>query len=138
LKISRFLLLLFVSSVALQIRSLADDGGHDIRYVLLISVDGLHAVDVANYVKANPGSTLAELTGSTAKISEHGGFGEDDTHVALLVSLAGAPAREIKSPVETMQVAPTILQALGLDPQDLQSVQIEKTAVLPGFNLPQH
>ena len=36
-----------------------------IRYVLLISVDGLHALDVANYVSANPKSALAEL-------SEHG------------------------------------------------------------------
>ncbi|MGB0000056.1 MAG: alkaline phosphatase family protein [Candidatus Acidiferrales bacterium] len=36
-----------------------------IRYVLLISVDGLHALDVANYVAANPKSALAEL-------SEHG------------------------------------------------------------------
>ena len=40
------------------------DGGQ-IRYVLLISVDGLHALDVANYVSANPKSALAEL-------SEHG------------------------------------------------------------------
>jgi hypothetical protein len=40
------------------------DGGQ-IRYVLLISVDGLHALDVANYVTAHPKSALAEL-------SEHG------------------------------------------------------------------
>jgi len=36
-----------------------------IKHVLLISVDGLHALDVANYVAAHPGSALAEL-------SEHG------------------------------------------------------------------
>jgi hypothetical protein len=40
------------------------DGGQ-IRYVLLISVDGLHALDVANYATAHPKSALAEL-------SEHG------------------------------------------------------------------
>ncbi|HEX2712293.1 MAG TPA: alkaline phosphatase family protein, partial [Candidatus Acidoferrales bacterium] len=41
-------------------------------------------------------------TGSGKKIAEHGGFSEDDTHVALLVSLAGwEGARKIKSPVET-------------------------------------
>ncbi len=39
--------------------------GSQIRYVLLISVDGLHALDVANYVTAHPNSALAEL-------SEHG------------------------------------------------------------------
>jgi hypothetical protein len=31
-----------------------------------------------------------------------------------------------------MQVAPTILSALGLDPRALQAVQIEGTQVLPG------
>ena len=72
-------------------------------------------------------------TGNTAKIAEHGGFSEDDTRVALLISTASGAARQIKSPVETMQVAPTILRALGLSPQSLQAVQIEKTEVLPGL-----
>jgi Type I phosphodiesterase / nucleotide pyrophosphatase len=33
-----------------------------IKHVLLISVDGMHALDVANYVATNPGSALAELS----------------------------------------------------------------------------
>jgi type I phosphodiesterase/nucleotide pyrophosphatase len=33
-----------------------------IKHVLLISVDGMHALDVANYVRNNPGSALAELS----------------------------------------------------------------------------
>ncbi len=41
------------------------DGGQSIRHVLLISVDGLHALDLSTYVAAHPGSTLAVL-------SEHG------------------------------------------------------------------
>src|ERR1700674_2314580 len=32
------------------------------KYVLLISVDGMHALDVANYVANNPRSALAELS----------------------------------------------------------------------------
>jgi predicted AlkP superfamily pyrophosphatase or phosphodiesterase len=36
--------------------------GKKIKHVLLISVDGLHSVDVANYVAAHPGSALAELS----------------------------------------------------------------------------
>jgi hypothetical protein len=32
-----------------------------IEHVLLISVDGLHAIDVSNYIAANPNSTLATL-----------------------------------------------------------------------------
>src|SRR5260370_38019539 len=34
----------------------------DIKHVLLISVDGLHALDVSNYVQKRPNSALAELT----------------------------------------------------------------------------
>jgi hypothetical protein len=34
-------------------------------------------------------------------------------------------------PVTTTQIAPTILKALGLDPQALQSVQEEDTETLP-------
>jgi arylsulfatase A-like enzyme len=39
----------------------------------------------------------------------------------------------VKTPVASSQVAPTILSALGLDPESLKSVQIEKTEVLPGL-----
>jgi len=38
-----------------------------------------------------------------------------------------------KTPVATSQVAPTILQALGIDPKGLRSVRVEKTDVLPGM-----
>ena len=31
-------------------------------HVLLISIDGMHAIDLANYVAAHPSSTLAALT----------------------------------------------------------------------------
>jgi hypothetical protein len=37
--------------------------------------------------------------------------------------------------VTTAQVAPTILRALGLDPQLLRSVLVEKTQVLPGLGI---
>jgi arylsulfatase A-like enzyme len=40
------------------------------------------------------------------------------------------------APVQTAQVAPTLLKALGLDPRRLEAVRIEGTQVLPG--LPQH
>ena len=35
------------------------------------------------------------------------------------------------SPVETTQIAPTILKLLGLDPNALRAVRIEHTRVLP-------
>jgi hypothetical protein len=70
---------------------------------------------------------------STKKLAEHGGFSHDDTNVLMLVANPGLPATTISSPVETAQVAPTILRMLGLDPHSLQAVQEEGTPVLPGL-----
>ena len=72
-------------------------------------------------------------TGSSKKQSEHGGFAQDDTNVILLVSNPDIEARTVTSFVETSQVAPTILKALGLDPMDLEAVRKEGTPVLPGL-----
>jgi Type I phosphodiesterase / nucleotide pyrophosphatase len=72
-------------------------------------------------------------SGSTKKLAEHGGFSRDDTNVMILVSNPAFTAATITSPVETSQVAPTILQALGLDPNALDAVKAEGTAVLPGI-----
>jgi hypothetical protein len=68
-----------------------------------------------------------------SKLAEHGGFNEPDTHVALLLSNPQLNRAELKSPVETMQVAPTILRALNLDSSDLKAVRREATAPLPGL-----
>jgi hypothetical protein len=53
--------------------------------------------------------------------------------VMLLVSNPSLEARSITTFVETTQVAPTILEILGLDPSKLDAVRKEGTAVLPGF-----
>jgi len=37
----------------------------------------------------------------------------------------------VDASVETTQIAPTILQLLGLDPSQLQAVHIEHTEALP-------
>jgi hypothetical protein len=74
-------------------------------------------------------------TGSSKKQAEHGGFAHDDTNVMLLVSNPSLAARTVTSFVETTQVAPTILQALGLDPNHLDAVKKEGTPVLPGLKL---
>ncbi len=74
-------------------------------------------------------------TGSKKKQAEHGGFAQDDTNVMILVSKPDFRAKTVTSFVETTQVAPTILQALGLDPGELDAVQKEGTPVLPGLGL---
>ncbi len=72
-------------------------------------------------------------TGSGKKNAEHGGFSFGDTNVALIVSNPRLSARTIKTPVATSQVAPTILEALGLEGESLDAVRIEHTRVLPGL-----
>jgi hypothetical protein len=72
-------------------------------------------------------------TTSTKKQAEHGGFAPDDTNVMLLVSNPALSARTIISFVETAQVAPTVLELLGHDPNELDAVRKEGTPVLPGF-----
>ncbi len=72
-------------------------------------------------------------SGSTKKLAEHGGFSHDDTNVMILVSNPSISARTLTIPVQTAQIAPTILQALGLNPGSLQGVQQQGTQVLPGI-----
>jgi hypothetical protein len=81
-------------------------------------------------VTPNVGVTYS---GSTKKLAEHGGFAHDDINVIMLVSNPSLSAATITTPVDTMQVAPTILQALGFNPTSLQSVALEGTQVLPGL-----
>jgi len=71
-------------------------------------------------------------SGSGKKLAEHGGFSHDDTNVLILVSNPSFQGATITTPVTTTEVAPTILQLLGLNPNALESVQQEGTPVLPG------
>ena len=78
------------------------------------------------------------FTGSAAKQEEHGGFAHDDTNVMLLVSHPSLGAKTVFSAVATAQVAPTILTALGLNPNELDGVRLEGTAVLPAVQFENH
>ena len=83
-------------------------------------------------VAPNVGVTYS---GSTKKLAEHGGFAHDDTNVMLLVSNPSFKASTVTLPVETRQIAPTVLAFLGLDPYNLDAVQIEGTEILPGLGI---
>jgi Type I phosphodiesterase / nucleotide pyrophosphatase len=73
-------------------------------------------------------------TGGMAKIAEHGGDNPQDRDVPILVVLPNLKnGRVIGAPVETTQIAPTILSLLGLNPKELQAVRIEGTKVLPSL-----
>jgi hypothetical protein len=79
-------------------------------------------------VTPNVGVTYS---GSTAMIGDHGGFAHDDTNVIMLVSNPSFTAQTVSNKTTTMQVAPTMVYALGLQPSLLDAVRIEGTAVLP-------
>jgi len=79
-------------------------------------------------VTPTPGVTY---TGSNTKQMEHGGFAHDDTNVMLLMSNPAFKSRTIFTEVGTLQIAPTIMNALGLDPNKLDGVRLEGTTALP-------
>jgi Type I phosphodiesterase / nucleotide pyrophosphatase len=70
-------------------------------------------------------------TSHTAKIAEHGGDHLEDRNVPILLAWSGAAGgTAVTAPVETTQIAPTILVLLGLNPNELQAVRIEGTQPL--------
>jgi hypothetical protein len=72
---------------ALSVPVRADD--EKIKHVLLISVDGLHALDVANYVAAHPNSALAELAGHGITYSNARTPANSDSFPGLLALITG-------------------------------------------------
>jgi hypothetical protein len=73
-------------------------------------------------------------SGSAAKLAEHGGLADDDTNTLLVVSNPKLEGKVVDTQVTNMQVAPTILKSLGLDPNKLVAVQREGTQSLPGLD----
>lgn len=82
-------------------------------------------------VQPVPGAIYSK---SAAKLAEHGGLATDDTNTLLVVSNPHLRKGVVNTPVTNMQVAPTILKALGLDPHKLVAVQREGTQALPGLD----
>jgi len=70
-------------------------------------------------------------TGHKGKIAEHGGDHTEDRNVPILVVSPGlSPGTAVTKPVETTQIAPTILKLLGLNPNELTAVRAEDTKPL--------
>ena len=70
-------------------------------------------------------------TSHKAKISEHGGCHLEDRNVPILLVWSGAHGgTAVTRPVETTQIAPTILKLLGLNAHELEAVRIEGTPAL--------
>ena len=65
------------------------DRGEHIRHVLLISVDGLHALDVANFIRSRPNSALAELASHGVTYSNARTPANSDSFPGLLALVTG-------------------------------------------------
>src|SRR5881394_4146136 len=65
------------------------DGDHRVKHVLLISVDGLHALDVANFVQSHPNSALAELSSHALTYSNARTPSLSDSFPGLLALVTG-------------------------------------------------
>jgi arylsulfatase A-like enzyme len=83
------------------------------------------------------GKAGAIYTTKTSTFAEHGGNSDQETIVPIVISNPNLAPQTFKNPVTIMQVAPTILQLLNLNPFLLQAVQLEHTPVLPGFDAAQ-
>jgi predicted AlkP superfamily pyrophosphatase or phosphodiesterase len=59
--LSRWITVGALSAAALSSFAGPSEAAAPYKHVLLISIDGLHAIDLANYVAKNPTSTLASL-----------------------------------------------------------------------------
>jgi hypothetical protein len=70
-----------------------DDG--KVKHVLLLSIDGLHAVDLANYVKAKPNSNFAKLVKEGVNFTNATSARPSDSFPGFLALVTGA------SPIST-------------------------------------
>src|SRR5581483_6648524 len=64
-----------------------------IRHVLLISVDGLHQVDVDTYIAANPGSTLASLAARGVEYTDAHTTTPSDSFPGMIALVSGATSK---------------------------------------------
>ena len=77
--------------VLASVVAVADERDRDeqVRHVLLISVDGLHALDVANFIGSHPNSALAELASHGVTYSNAHTPANSDSFPGLLALVTG-------------------------------------------------
>jgi hypothetical protein len=135
----------FAKNFLLGHSGMGNDINGDPKPYTASGLDHVYAgADAANFIGVPPGDPRVPdligivrygvvYTGGKGKIAEHGGDNPQDRWVPIVVSGAGLPrtGTVVHSAVETTQVAPTILDYLGLDPNDLKAVRIEHTPALP-------
>ncbi|MDF5724334.1 MAG: alkaline phosphatase family protein [Rhizonema sp. PD37] len=92
------------------------------------------------FVQVLPGYIFVGNPSKGKKIAEHGAlFTEDATNIALVIGGDGISSNvkgtTVNDEVRTTQIAVTVLNALGLNPNLLTGVRIERTKALPGTGI---
>jgi hypothetical protein len=92
------------------------------------------------FIQELPGYIFVGNPSKGKKIAEHGAlFTKDATNIALILGGAGlsptVKGTTVSDQVQTTQIAVTVLNALGLDPNLLAGVRIEGTKALPGTGI---
>ncbi len=92
------------------------------------------------FVQMLPGYIFVGNPSNGKKIAEHGAlFTPDATNIALVIGGNGLSSNvkgtTVNDQVRTTQIAVTVLNALGLNPNLLKGVQIEGTQALPGTGI---
>ena len=82
-------LLIFSLAVAALLSLTAAAQSNNIQYVLLISVDGLHALDVSRYIESHPHSALAELASHGVTYTNARTPANSDSFPGLLALVTG-------------------------------------------------
>ncbi|WP_224741642.1 alkaline phosphatase family protein [Bradyrhizobium sp. 2S1] len=90
-KFGKFAIAVLLGSTALSAAARADDDDHRaIEHVLLISVDGMHEVDLQRYVKGHPTSAFAKLLRHGVHYTNAHTSRPSDSFPGLLAFMTGA------------------------------------------------
>ena len=88
--ITAFALSIGLLGGTIQVRAGDDElRAHKVKHVLLVSVDGLHALDVANYVAAHPNSAMARLSSHGITFTNARTPANSDSFPGLLALVTG-------------------------------------------------
>jgi hypothetical protein len=128
---------------AAQILETVKSGNAEAGIDQILWGDSLKAAGLAGSADRTPDLIVTLKPGvvisAKAKRTEHGGFCEDDTHVPIILTGGvideKSRATVVDTAVKNTQIAVTVIQALGLNPGDLQGAAAEKTQALPNSGL---
>ena len=81
---------IFMAIGAQQVSAAPPAVGADYQHVLLISVDGMHAVDLTNWIQSHPKSNFAKLAGSGAIYPNAFTTAPSDSYPGMIAQVTGA------------------------------------------------